>query len=89
MFFKRAVMTLFVVILIFPMQACSGTDNKDEGAVFKKVPELQDIQPLMPVKIKLKRSTKGDYSWDLSGSDADEVLKVDKKLKESLKEGLK
>jgi hypothetical protein len=89
MFFKRAVMMLFVVILSSPMHACSGTDNKEEDAVFKKVPELQEIKPRMPVKIKLKRSKKGEYSWDLSGSNADEVLKVDKKLKESLKEGLK
>ena len=89
MFFKRAVMMLFVVILFSPMHACSGTDNKEEDAVFKKMPELQDIKLQMPVKIKLKRSTKGEYSWDLSGSNADEVLKVDKKLKESLKEGLK
>ena len=79
-------MILFVIILLSPMHACSGTDNNDEGAVFKKVPELKDIKPLMPVKIKLKRSRKGEYSWDLSGSDADEVLKIDKKLKESLKE---
>lgn len=87
MFFKRAVMMLLAVILFSPMHACSGTDNKNEGAVFKKVPELQEIKPLMPVKIKLKRNAKGEYSWALSGIDADEVLKVDKKLKESLNGG--
>ena len=82
-------MTLLVVILFSPMHACSGTDDKEERAVFKSEPELQGIKPRTPVKIKLKRNKDGEYAWDLNGSDADEVLKVDKKLKESLKEDLK
>ena len=89
MLLKRAVMTLLVVILFSPMQACSGNDDKEERAVFRKEAELQDIKPRTPVKIKLKRNNDGDYSWDLNSSDADEVLKVDRKLKESLKEDRK
>ena len=86
MLFRRLVISLFVLILISPMQACSGDDIKDEGAVFKKAPALEDIKPRMPVKIKLKRNAKGQYSWELNGGEADKVLKVDRKLKESLKE---
>jgi predicted secreted protein len=37
-----------------------------------------------PAKIKLKRNTKGEYSWDISGDDADKVLEANRKLKESL-----
>ncbi len=42
------------------------------------------IKPKKPVKIKLKRSAKGEYSWDLSGSDVDKIIKVDKRLRESI-----
>ena len=87
MLFRRLVMSLSVLILVSPMFACSGTENNDEGAVFKKAPQLQHIEPVTHVKIKLKRNAKGKYAWDLSGVDAEEVLKVNKKLKESLKEG--
>jgi hypothetical protein len=42
-------------------------------------------QPLPPeVKIKLKRDGKDSYSWELSGSDADQILKVNEKLKKQL-----
>ncbi len=84
MFFKRLVMSLLVIVLFSPMYACSGTDAKEKDTVFKQVTELQEVKPRIPVKIKFKRSTKGAYSWDLSGSDVEEVLKVDSRLKKSL-----
>jgi len=31
------------------------------------------------VKIKLKRDGKENYTWELNGTDADEVLKVNEK----------
>lgn len=51
---------------------------------FKKEPGLQQIRPEKPVRIKLKRTATGTYSWDLSGDDTDEILKVDKKLRKML-----
>jgi hypothetical protein len=36
------------------------------------------------VKIKLKRDGKDSYSWELNGSDADQILKVNDKLKKKL-----
>ena len=42
--------------------------------------------PLPPpeVKIKLKRDEKEKYSWELNGSDVDQILKVNEKLKKQL-----
>ena len=41
--------------------------------------------PLPPeVKIRLKRDGKDNYSWELSGSDVDQILKVNEKLKKGL-----
>ena len=51
---------------------------------FKKQTELQQIKPKKPVKIKLRRSAKDEYTWELTGDDADEILKTDKKLRKML-----
>lgn len=51
---------------------------------FRKEPGLQQIRPKKPVRIKLKRTATGTYSWDLSGDDTEEILKVDKKLRKML-----
>lgn len=83
---NRLIPVLLIILILGSLQACTRTDEKKEAAVFKQQPEILEVKPhQMPVTIKLKRGANGDYSWDLSGSDADEVLKVDKRLKESLK----
>lgn len=56
-----------------------------ENFQFKKQPEIQQVKPKKPVKIKLKRSADGKYAWELSGDDADEIVRVDRRLKKFLK----
>ncbi len=73
--------SLTVFVLLLP--ACTGA-NEDKPPVFKQEPEIQEIKPISRVKIKLKRNAKGQYSWDISGTDADEILEADKKLKKEL-----
>jgi cytochrome c oxidase assembly protein Cox11 len=51
---------------------------------YTKSPEIQQVKPKKPVKIKLKRSAKGEYSWDLSGDNVDDVVKADKRLRKQL-----
>ncbi len=51
---------------------------------FKKQAGLQQIRPKKPVKIKLKRSARDEYSWELSGDDADEIVRTDRKLRKML-----
>jgi len=48
--------------------------------------EKSDPKPAFPpeVKIRLKRDGKDTYSWELSGSDVDQILKVDEKLKKKV-----
>jgi len=50
----------------------------------KKQPEIQQIRPKKPVKIKLKRTGEGKYTWDLTGDDVDELVRADKKLRKLL-----
>jgi hypothetical protein len=57
-------------------------DNKNFQV--KKQPEIQQVKPKKPVKVKLKRTTDGKYTWDLSGDDVDEIVRADKRLKKLL-----
>lgn len=84
MIVQRLLQILLVIFLFIP--ACTRTEDKEQPMVFKQVPEIRKIQPEREVKIRLKRSTKGEYSWDISGDDTEEIIKTDKKLRESLKE---
>jgi hypothetical protein len=51
---------------------------------FAKQSELQHIKSQKPVRIKLKRTSSGKYSWDLTGDDLEEIIKIDKKLRKML-----
>ncbi len=50
----------------------------------KKQSAIQQVKPKKPVKIRLKRSSEGKYTWDLAGDDADEVVRTDRRLKKLL-----
>lgn len=78
-FFLLAVLS---VILVFSPAAFSA--DKDSFQI-KKQTEIQQVKPKKPVKIKLKRSAEGKYSWELSGDDTDEVVRADRRLRKLLK----
>lgn len=46
--------------------------------------EIQQVKPRKPVRVKLHRNAKGEYSWDLTGDNVDEVVRADKRLKRLL-----
>lgn len=75
---------IFVVIitLFFYGRAISAEISDFQ---FKKQSEIQQVKPQKPVKIKLHRNAKGEYSWELSGDNVDEIANVDKKLRKLLK----
>ena len=74
----------FLMMFLFLIAACTGNDGADRKPVFQQVPELKEIKPEKPVKIKLKRGVSGKYSWEISGNDAERIIKANKKLKESV-----
>ncbi len=76
--------TAIIITFIFPLYTCANDSIDSKERVFKQIPELREIKPHKPVKIKLKRNAQGEYSWDLSGNDADKIIAADKKLRESL-----
>jgi len=81
------------VALMFAVIACSKESVPPQGKsenppVPKVIVEKEKTgkeQPLPPeVKIKLKKDGKNSYSWELTGSDADQVLRVNEKLRKQL-----
>ena len=83
---RRWVCFLFAVIMLLPVHACTESSKGRKETTVQQQPEIIEIRPQRPVKIKLKRGTTGQYSWDLSGDDTDRVLEADRKLREGLKE---
>jgi predicted ATP-binding protein involved in virulence len=69
-------------ILFFTANFSLSAENKN--IQIKKQPEIQQIKPKKPVKIKLKRTAEGKYTWDLTGDDVDEIVKADKRLRKLL-----
>jgi hypothetical protein len=57
----------------------------DTGFRFGTNPEIRQVRPEKPVRIKLKRKEDGTYTWELSGGNAEEVIKVDRQLRQYLK----
>jgi hypothetical protein len=86
---------IFIVLmaLIFVLIACSResfppqgkSENPPVPKVIVEKEKMRKEQPLPPeVKIKLKKDGKDSYSWELTGSDVDQVLKVNEKLRKQL-----
>jgi hypothetical protein len=75
---------LSLIALIFQIQACNNSESNQQKTVFQKIPEIVEIKPQKPVKIKLKRSVNGDYSWELTGDDADKIIEIDRNLKQNI-----
>jgi hypothetical protein len=69
--------------LIFIFSSVFSEDTK--SLPVKKQPEIQQIKPKKPVRIKLRRSAEDRYTWEITGDDVDEIVRADKRLKKLLK----
>jgi len=79
---RAAPILLTATLLLFSVLPASPSAKEDFP--IKKQPELQQIKPKKPVKIKLKRTAKDEYSWELSGDDVDEIVRTDHRLRKLL-----
>ncbi|MCX7966011.1 MAG: hypothetical protein N2596_05245 [Syntrophorhabdaceae bacterium] len=92
------IFTTFIlcISLIFFMISCSKAPEKNlheikETKVSKdgdmpSQKELEEIKKSLKgdIRIKLKKDPKGGYSWEITGKDANEVLKVNETLRKRL-----
>ena len=68
-----------------PFSQQEKTEPSPSPKIIVEKEKIEKEPPLPPeVKIRLKRDGKGGYSWELSGSDVDQVLKVNEKLRKQL-----
>jgi len=76
----------FVVLLIVMFLALPNICSAEKPAplAYGKAQALSEAKPKKPVKIKVHRNAKGEYSWDLTGDDPDEVARADKRLRKAM-----
>jgi hypothetical protein len=77
----RTILTLAAFVLLTAAAAQGAGTERFE---FTKLPELQQVRPKKPVRIKLRRTARDEYIWELSGDDVDEVVKADRRLRKML-----
>ncbi len=53
----------------------------EEGFKFRTDPQIKQITPGKPLKIKLKRYSDGKYTWEISGDSVEEVTRADEELR--------
>jgi hypothetical protein len=79
-------------ILFLTTAACGSGSPPPAKTEETKVPKVviqkektEREKPLPPeVKIRLRRDGKENYSWELNGTDADQILKVNEKMRKEL-----
>lgn len=73
--------------LLVPTSLIAAEVKPAQPPVFQasKQPDIQAVRPKRPAKIRLHRNAKGEYTWDISGESADEVVRADARLRKLLK----
>jgi hypothetical protein len=74
-----------VIVFLALWYSATAVAAERSDIQFTKQPEIQQVRPQKPVKIRLHRNAKGEYSWDLDGDNVDEIVNTDKKLRRLLK----
>lgn len=49
----------------------------------RQVVARPQAQPRKPAKIKLHRNAKGDSTWEISGENVEEILRIDRRLRKA------
>jgi hypothetical protein len=55
-----------------------------QGFQVGKNPQVQQVKPKKPVRVKLHRNAKNEYTWDITGDSVDDVVQADKRLRKLL-----
>jgi hypothetical protein len=80
---KTFLVVMALSVSIFLLLHFASAEEK-KFLQIKKQPEIQQVRPRKPVRIRLKRSAEGKYTWELSGDDVDQIVRTDKRLKKLL-----
>jgi hypothetical protein len=79
----RAFLLSCILVLLLTSSAAWAAQG---GALRYGVnPEVRSIRAEKPVKIKLKRSKEGKYTWEITGDNSTKVIEADRELREEYK----
>lgn len=70
-----------IIISTFLISISPVFSEERPGFQFKRKPEIENIKPKKPVRVKLERHADGKYTWEITGDDIDEIIKTDKRLR--------
>ena len=63
----------------------AAAEDRKPPLQFSRNQEIRQIKPRKPARIKLHRNAKGEYQWDITGDNADEIVRADSRLRKLLK----
>lgn len=82
---KRKIFTIVFLVIVASVLFWGFLYSEESREfTYRENPEIKNVKPKKPVRIKLKRTASGKYSWDLTGDDVDEIVKADKQLRNHL-----
>ncbi len=82
---KRIILLLCILTISLIFIGASVFSQDAKNFQVKKQPEIYQIKPKKPVKIKIRRSAEDKYTWEITGDDADEIVRADRRLRKLLK----
>ncbi len=82
---KRIILLLCILTISLIFIGGSVFSQNAKTFQVEKQPEIQQIKPKKPVKIKIRRSAEDKYTWEITGDDADEIVRADRRLRKLLK----
>jgi hypothetical protein len=87
---KHATIRMLCTFAVSAALLCPGAfaaDMKPAQPAFQaaKQPDIQAVRPKRPAKVRLHRNAKGEYTWDITGDSADDVVRADARLRKLLK----
>jgi len=82
---KRIFLILVFISLSLIFILGPVVSEETKNIQFKKQPLIQQVKPKKPVRIKLRRSADDKYTWEITGDDADEIVRADRRLRRLLK----
>lgn len=72
---------VLLIIMVLALATPVGAEEKKEAFSFKQKP-LPSTTKKDKVNIRLRRLSDGQYTWEISGSDINEIIKTDNRLRD-------
>lgn len=82
----KKLLVIFFILVTFGLFTDNAFTQTQTQVQITKDKALQYAKPKKPIKIKLHRDKKGEYSWDITGESVEEVIRADRRLRQLFKE---